>query len=85
MTAQSKPAGSHTPIPGTPEDRAKLVEAMSPADLVAGPCALPDAPMAMPEQVIEPSRSLIGRLGTALRAAGSRLASRPPAAPSAEI
>ncbi|MFT3688020.1 hypothetical protein [Paenirhodobacter sp.] len=27
--------------------------AMSPADLVAGPCALPDAPLAMPQQVIE--------------------------------
>ena len=51
---------------------------MSPADLAAGPGALPDAPMPMPEQVIEPARSLIARLAASLR-----ILPRLPAAPSA--
>ncbi|WP_164885739.1 hypothetical protein [Paenirhodobacter populi] len=51
---------------------------MSPADLVAGPCALPDAPLAMPQQVIEPARGLFRRLADA-----TRIATQSPAAPSA--
>lgn len=35
---------------------------MSPADLVAGPCALPDAPLPMPHQVIERDHGLLRRL-----------------------
>lgn len=65
-------------IPRTPEERAAKVRDMSPADLVAGPGALPDAPMPMPEQVIEPARSLIARLAASLR-----ILPRLPAAPSA--
>lgn len=30
--------------------------------LIAGPCALPDAPLAMPQQVIEAERGLLRRL-----------------------
>ncbi|HEY0274760.1 MAG TPA: hypothetical protein VGC31_01625, partial [Paenirhodobacter sp.] len=44
--------GPKTPAKGAAKDPAT----MSPADLVAGPCALPDAPLAMPQQVIEPAR-----------------------------
>lgn len=59
-------------------DAAEAVEAraLAPAALVAGPCALPVAPMAMPPQVIEPETGLIRRLIAAL------LPQRP-AAPSA--
>lgn len=58
MTADStpvapKPAASRAkPRVKKPVDPAS----MTPADLVAGPCALPDAPLAMPHQVIERPR-----------------------------
>lgn len=74
-TSASAPASD---IPATPEARAEKVRSMSPADLVAGPCALPDAPMDMPEQVIEPARSLMARIIAAFGRAP-----RLPAAPSA--
>lgn len=52
------------------------VAALSPAELVAGPCALPNAPLAMPMQVIEPRVGLLRRLL-------SGLIPHHPAAPSA--
>ncbi len=45
-------AGGRKPRAKKPADPAS----MSPADLVSGPCALPDAPLAMPQQVIERAR-----------------------------
>ena len=39
---------------------------LTPDALIAGPCALPVAPMAMPHQVIEPQSGLIRRLLTGL-------------------
>ncbi|MFD2172663.1 hypothetical protein [Rhodobacter lacus] len=35
---------------------------LSPDELIAGPCALPVAPLAMPHQVIEHDRGLVRRL-----------------------
>lgn len=35
---------------------------LSAAQLIAGPCALPHAPLAMPAQVIEPQTGLLRRL-----------------------
>lgn len=91
MTAQSKPSASRPPRSRSGESRArgpakataakataKDAAAMSPADLVAGPCALPDAPLAMPQQVIEPARGLFRRLADA-----AGLAPQSPAAPPA--
>ncbi|AOZ68339.1 hypothetical protein LPB142_02600 [Rhodobacter xanthinilyticus] len=39
---------------------------LTPAELVAGPCALPQAPLAMPPQVIEAGTGLWRRLVSAL-------------------
>lgn len=91
MTAESKPPASRPSRSRSGESRArgmaktvaakvtaKDAAAMSPADLVAGPCALPDAPLAMPQQVIEPARGLFRRLADA-----TRIAPQSPAAPSA--
>lgn len=50
---------------------------MSPADLIAGPCALPDAPLAMPRQRIETGPGLLRRILTAFLP-------RPPAPKGAE-
>lgn len=42
---------------------------MTAAKLVAGPCALPAAPMAMPPQVIEPRRSVRHGIAALMRRA----------------
>lgn len=55
---------------------AGVARAMTPEALVAGPCALPVAPMAMPPQVIEHDAGLLRRLIGAL-------VPRRPATPSA--
>ena len=53
MTAHTLPSAA-TPI--------DYLASLTPADLVAGPCALPQAPMAMPPQVIESEIGLMRRL-----------------------
>lgn len=35
---------------------------LAPEDLIAGPCALPDAPLAMPRQVLEARAGLLRRI-----------------------
>lgn len=40
--------------------------ALTPEALIAGPCALPQAPLAMPHQVIEQPQSLVRRVLTGL-------------------
>lgn len=48
-----------TPPAETAQDRARKVRDMSPADLISGPGALPDAPLDMPDQIIErPARTV---------------------------
>ncbi|APZ52198.1 hypothetical protein Ga0080574_TMP1864 [Salipiger abyssi] len=42
---------------------------MTAADLAAGPCALPAAPMAMPSQVIEPKRGVRHGIAALMRRA----------------
>lgn len=39
---------------------------LSPADLIAGPCALPEAPLAMPCQMLEPGTGMLRRMLSAL-------------------
>lgn len=39
-----------------------VADTLSPADLIAGPCALPDAPLAMPRQRIETGPGLLRRI-----------------------
>lgn len=65
MTADHTPVAPKPAAPRSTAPRAKArakmpvdPASMTPADLVAGPCALPDAPLAMPEQVIERPRRL---------------------------
>ncbi|HEY0212310.1 MAG TPA: hypothetical protein VGC40_01795 [Paenirhodobacter sp.] len=77
MTAESTPAAPPAaPRPArarskaAPKAASKAVPqdpaTMSPADLVAGPCALPDAALDMPQQVIEPAKGLLRRMIDAL-------------------
>ncbi len=42
-------------------------EFMQPAELISGPCALPDAPLAMPRQQLEREMSIARRLASVLR------------------
>jgi hypothetical protein len=42
-------------------------EFMAPAELISGPCALPDAPLSMPRQQLERERPVAARLLSALR------------------
>lgn len=64
MTADSTPVApkpaSRSAATGRKPRAKKAVDpaTMTPADLVAGPCALPDAPLAMPQQVIERARRI---------------------------
>ncbi|OOY12122.1 hypothetical protein BMG00_13820 [Thioclava marina] len=55
---------SHLDLPAVPAmtEQARPVRVVSPEALIAGPCALPAAPMAMPPQQIEPDLSLSTRL-----------------------
>ena len=48
-------------------------EFMSPAELISGPCALPEVPLAMPRQELEREHSIGRRLITALRLQARRL------------
>ena len=43
-----------------------VAEPLSPAALIAGPCALPDAPLAMPRQQVESGPGPLRRLVAAL-------------------
>lgn len=51
---------------------------LTPRELIAGPCALPDAPLNMPRQTIERREGLIwrttGRLGRQRRLSGFKAA-----------
>ena len=42
-------------------------EFMAPAELISGPCALPDAPLAMPRQQLEREMSVARRIASVLR------------------
>ncbi|WP_038144940.1 hypothetical protein [Thioclava atlantica] len=55
---------SHFDLPAVPamSEQVRPARASSPEALIAGPCALPSAPMAMPRQQIEPDLSMLGRL-----------------------
>ncbi|MBA69249.1 MAG: hypothetical protein CML30_10285 [Rhizobiales bacterium] len=46
---------------------------MTPAELISGPCALPDAPIAMPRQQLERDMSLARRVMVVLRLRARRL------------
>jgi hypothetical protein len=48
-------------------------EFMAPAELISGPCALPDAPLAMPRQQLERDMPIGRRLFSALRLQVRRL------------
>ena len=77
MTADSTPAAPKPAAPRAPAARAKPrarkpvdPASMSPADLVAGPCALPDAPLPMPQQVIERAPAALRRTPAGSAGAG---------------
>ncbi|WP_078571539.1 hypothetical protein [Thioclava sp. F36-7] len=59
---------SHLTLPEVPAltDQPRAERRLSPEDLVAGPAALPVAPMAMPAQQIEPDLRLSTRLARML-------------------
>lgn len=52
---------------GAPVAKLHPTAGLSAAELIAGPCALPVAPLAMPPQVIEPRRSVLQWLAALLR------------------
>ncbi|MFC4731940.1 hypothetical protein ACFO5Z_10215 [Salipiger abyssi] len=59
---------SKTDVPAADQPQAEPSR-MTAADLAAGPCALPAAPMAMPSQVIEPKRGVRHGIAALMRRA----------------